>query len=273
METNKKRACICFIGLPKHFDYLKDSFKDNVEHQLLSLGFEIDYYMHTYNTQTFTNPRNHENNVQIDIEPLKTAFTYKESSIQELSEYDPEPRVNQALQYGDPWNNNGISLRYLFLQMNSSNIVTSLWKDKAADYSVVIYTRPDIYYRHRLQRDVIMDVHNTTINNRNDKLVYTPNFEKHWGANDRFFIATPPAAIILGSKLTYVDTFFEKHRRSIHSEQYLWNVIKDHDIIHKENTFYFQRVRGLRNLEWDGLPHPVQHLPENYISYQYNFDN
>lgn len=145
-EHNPPRAAVCFFGLTRSLEYVKDTIRGNIFDVLVRSGWEYDVYLHTYNQSTLSNPRSGEVNVALDTDAWK--LLQPKRFIVE----DPAPLKQQIdtelpmyLRHGDAFNESThhTSLRNLLLQYHSLKQVTTLWKQ--SEYDVVLYLRPDMW--------------------------------------------------------------------------------------------------------------------------------
>ena len=239
IKMSENSIAVCFFGLVKNIDHTYHSIMKHIVDPLRHSGYHLDFYCHTYDMSTITNPRNDERNIRIHPRSIYEKFSFVASKIENPNDYtNLESDVNNALNYGEPWPENPrISLRNLFLCLRSLKLVTSLWKDKKDKYKYVIYLRPDIRFTNTL--DLLSNVRHL-----HGQSLYTPNFQLYNGYNDRFAYGTPEAMIIYGERLDYVSTYFEKHKRALHAETYLSIYLHDMNVKVHLSSIRFQRIRA-----------------------------
>lgn len=280
--TNAKRAAaVCFFGQVKNIQAEQaENFSENVLHPLLKLFQRIDIYVHTYNLQTFTNPRNGEDNVVIDVDKslevlvshiMRAAPTntvcIKQIKVSESCDADAKFRdVRYYLHPGDPWHNDGLSMRYFLRQLYSLDQVTRLWKGPQGNwfngddakklkrmYDAVIYTRPDLMFLNKLQITEDDIVHASACEQDTGRLfpgdntIYTPTFDEWHGLNDRFAIGSPSVMQIYGHRMHMIESYFEKYPSlQLWAEPYLYKVmIEMFGVVHgRLDNFTFTRVRA-----------------------------
>jgi hypothetical protein len=235
------RLAICFFGLVKNIDHVYDSIRRYILDPLTYKGYEFDFYGHTYKMDRFTNPRNGEANVPIHSESIHKRFKFKQFKMHSINDY---PHLNDDLQlclkYGDPWPENKIlSLKNHLLNLWSLYQVTQLWKNAASTYASVIYLRPDLRFLNPLEFQILPG-----------KSLAVPSFHSYGGHNDRFAYGTPSAMIIYGERWAGMKTYFNKHKRSIHSETFLQLYLQDNGVQTVAISIKFQRIRAT------GQPHP-----------------
>lgn len=229
------RVAVCFFGLVKNIDHVYASIERCILNPLKQQGYEMDFYGHTYEMSHFTNPRNHEANVPIQPKSILKRFQFKQFTIEPTTSYSHlEDDVKLCLKYGDPWpENKVISLKNHLLNLRSLYQVTQLWKGVASAYKYVIYLRPDLRFLNSL-----------AIRNLTGMSLVVPAFHAFGGYNDRFAYGTPAAMIIYGERWSGMETYFSKHRRSIHAETFLRFHLQDHHVHVITAPIRFQRIRA-----------------------------
>jgi hypothetical protein len=235
------RLAVCFFGLVKNIDHVYASIQRFILEPLTRHGYELDFYGHTYKMDRFTNPRNGEANVPIHPESIHKRFKFKQFTIESINDY---PHLNADLQlclkYGDPWPENKLlSLKNHLLNLRSLYQVTQLWKSSASTYASVMYLRPDTRFLNHLE-----------VPNLSGKTLAVPAFHSYGGHNDRFAYGTPAAMIIYGERWAGMKVYFDRHKRSIHSETFLQHHLRDNGVKVITLSIKFQRIRA------NGQPHP-----------------
>ena len=138
------RLAMCFFGQVKNIaDDHGRKFMEHVVRPLMTYYPQIDVYLHTYNIERFSNPRNWGHNVMIDVvsslERLVTILrqmgppgrvSLKGLNITEPLDADRHFRpLEFYLSRGDPWDNEGISMFNLLRQLYSLDQVTQHWEN------------------------------------------------------------------------------------------------------------------------------------------------
>ncbi len=238
------KIAICFFGLVKNINHTYRSIFQYLLNPLRS-SYEFDFYGHTYDIDKFTNPRNGEFNRNINPRSILDQFSFREFKIEKVENYvSLQEDLKLCLKYGDPWpGTNGISLRNFLLCQRSLSQVTALWRDQKDEYDFIIYFRPDLRFTQPI--DLLQKI--STMRLEND--IYIPDFHSWSGCNDRFSYGRPDAMISYGNRIAYMQEFFEKHRRNIHSERFLKIFLQDHGISIGSSSIRFQRIRS------NGQPH------------------
>lgn len=258
-STKQEAVAICFFGQVKNITPKQAS---NFVHQILEplakVYGQIDIYLHTYNMKEFTNPRNGEFDVPIDVGGaiytlMTTAINtgvgakvcVRRLKVSHPGKADRSFRdVRHYLQNGDPWQNQGVSMLYFLRQLYSLDQVTKLWEAEAVatseltrTYDAIVYTRPDLHYFDTLPVDWKLS----------DRTIYTPWFDQWGGLNDRFAIGVPTVMQAYGHRMHMVDYFLERHSGSM-----LWAEPFLHDVVirlwgfthGRTENFRFTRVRA-----------------------------
>lgn len=269
-----QRAAICFFGQVKNINQSHvASFVANVLMPVLELYPQIDIYLHTYDIKRFTNPRNGEDHVPINVQrsmsllvggvlSCRTCNRVKLKGVV-VSEPAVADRRFRNLQYylsrGDPWDNQGLSMKYFLRQLYSLDKVTELWhgpcgSDRMYGYDMIMYTRPDLIFFDELSlvgrgggfSDTETE-HEITTSELQPHTIYTPNFDTFEGLNDRFAFGTPSVMHIYGSRMHFIDYYFQQRPQTpLWAEPYLRDIVVDmwgfkSSYLH---NFTFARVRA-----------------------------
>lgn len=84
------------------------------------------------------------------------------------------------------------SFTNLLSQLNSLQMVTSMWKSSGHDYHAVLYLRPDVLFNCPFPTDAL--------DNLEQDSVYVADFH-HWhGLNDRFAMGSPKTIGLWGDR-------------------------------------------------------------------------
>ena len=123
LSSQKKydHIAICFFGLVKNFSHVSHSV-------LNSQNITYDIFAHTFNLIIYSNSHNKENETKINPFSLKQILSLDDRSIS-YDDVETADRIfdfDELLKHGDPWGNNGLSLRYLVRQFYSLQKVTDL---------------------------------------------------------------------------------------------------------------------------------------------------
>jgi hypothetical protein len=269
-----------------------ESYVDIILIPLQRVYSSIDIYMHTYNTHRFTNPRKGEYDVALDVslslekvihkvrqtKLFNRRVSFKEIKISEVQEADKSFRdLRHYLHRGDPWENQGMSMRYFLRQLYSLEQVTQLWEGRHRSlgfcnmderdqicrfmskkvqnsYDLVIYTRPDLFFWDRLpqinaceskKHDLGSCSHENWGPQRNT--IYTASFDDYNGLNDRFALGTPFVMRHYGHRVQMIEDYFERYPDlKLWAEPFLYKVMVEiFGINHAPlDGFRFTRVRA-----------------------------
>ena len=230
------KVAICFFGLTRSLKYTIHNIQTKILEVLSKNNIGYDIYLHTYSLDVLTNKRSGESNCTLDRNEYKLLESNRHS-IQNQDEFDKTFDVKDYLKHGDPWKDNGQSLRNFIRQLNSLYQVTQLWKCKKSEYSAVIYLRPDLIYTlldiKALLECIVCPV---------KLLIYTPNFHRWRGFNDRFAFGSPEAMIIYGERGNQLHQYSTNLK--CHSEEYLKYYLTFHKVVHREMEMRGVRVRA-----------------------------
>jgi hypothetical protein len=254
---------MCFFGQVKNIaDDHGRKFMEHVVRPLMTYYPQIDVYLHTYNIERFSNPRNGEHNVTIDVvsslERLVTMLrqmgppgrvSLKGLNITEPLDADRHFRpLEFYLSRGDPWDNEGISMFNLLRQLYSLDQVTQQWENdkELSHYAAVVYTRPDLLFHTQLPLKASRDGARHALSPNS---IYSAPFDDELGQalNDRFAFGTPDVMRIYGHRMRYIEPYFDQDRQaSLWSEKFLHKVMVEmHGFAYARlEHFFFSRVRA-----------------------------
>ena len=144
------RVAICFFGLMRSLYYTKQSLHAHIFDILRQHGMDYDVYLHTYEMNTLSNLRSKEFNVSLNKNEWKLLYPFKHAIDDNdlIDQTIVTSLLPQLLDHGDPWKESPpfVSLRNLVKQLYSLKRVTELWRNHKADYPVVLYLRPDVWF-------------------------------------------------------------------------------------------------------------------------------
>ena len=130
LSSQKKydHIAICFFGLVKNFSHVSHSVQQHIFNVLNSQNITYDIFAHTFNLIIYSNSHNKENETKINPFSLKQILSLDDRSISydDVETADRIFDLDELLKNGDPWGNNGLSLRYLVRQFYSLQKVTDL---------------------------------------------------------------------------------------------------------------------------------------------------
>jgi hypothetical protein len=233
MSTRPKVA-LCFFGLVKNYELVASSVEQYVLHPLRKAGYCYDVYIHTYQQTVVHNDRNQERNAS--IYPSSIARYFPQATIR----YDTPATADRVhpldfyLQRGDPWPDNPrISMTNYARQLYSLKAVTALWLPHTAEYTYVIYLRPDVCFTMQLPLLPLRE-----------KQIAIPRFHSFKGCNDRFAYGRPATMKLYGSRMNWLGTFFTSQKSCLHAERYLAFFLRAHQVEVVPIPFHFIRIRA-----------------------------
>ena len=244
------RVALCFFGLTRSLHLTAANIRHSIIDPLLLNDVEVTIYLHTYNATTVTNARSAEDAAIMDWTAFKMLQPHK-WQIDDAAAVDEElidANINAWLQHGDAWGEGPqhVTLRNLLKQLYSLKQVTSLWANKAAFFDLAIYLRSDIWFFNQLDMAELEEAMQSPTN-----YIYTPEFHKWNGLNDRLAFGSPSAMIKYGSRLD-VAMQYAQHS-SLHAERFLLNMVESAGMnFSSHSQLLFERVRATGEL-W-GVP-------------------
>ena len=183
---HRKRAAVCFIGLVKtRKPHVLDACVTNIYTPLRAAGFEVDSFLQTHRIRSIFNPRNNESlhdvfNASANIESLSAAIGgFRAVVVDDPDEADAYlGSYKKYLRMGDPWDNDGLSIKYYLRQLHSLVRVTQMWSgvetaaaangshvhrprvslEQLLRYDCVLYLRPDTLMQTTLSAAVLKGV-------------------------------------------------------------------------------------------------------------------
>jgi hypothetical protein len=241
------KVALCFWGLTRSLDYTRESIESCIFQPLRDAGIEYSIFLHTYTLyRPYTNVRAGEVGLQLK----NTAWRDLQPTASIVENQDTVDKTLQLTEYrscGDPWGtpqsdpygtlNNHIRALWSLKQ------VTELWTSSTESFDAVIYLRPDMLYRRKLNIEWIRNLEDTTL--------YMPNFHLIEGCNDRFAIGKPSVMRIYGGRFTGALEF--SRRLPLHSEKYLAFKLSLHNIHCNYINFPFRRVRANGKIHEDDM--------------------
>jgi hypothetical protein len=239
----KHVVAVCFFGQVKNYDRVASSIHEHILRVLKAKNFEIEFYAHTFNETSFTNPRNRERNLLIDPYSLQKYFAANVGHnitivYDHVSAADQTVDLNQLLKYGDPWPDNPrISVRNLGRQLYSLKRLTQLWAPNQHRYKYCLYIRPDLVF------SIDLDL-NRTLPLLSNSTISTPFFGHAGGLNDRLAVGTPAVMQVYGSRGDLLLDYVLRLKRQPHAETFLLHTMQSHGIRNIGSTIEFERMRA-----------------------------
>lgn len=210
-----KKICICFYGLVRSLKFTLKSIHDNIIRILITNGYYINIYLHTYNLNVINNKRSNEKNIKLNVNDYKL-LEPDFVNITSQTTFDSTINLNRYLVKGDPWPDNPkVSLLNLLRQLNSLNIVTNMHKHKK--YLLYLYLRPDIKYLDKFDINIIK--------NYKSNEFYTPKWGTFGGLNDRMGLGDKITMTKYGNRIIHSLNYSQNHK--LHSETFLKHVMNN----------------------------------------------
>lgn len=230
-----RKVAICFWGLTRSLKYTLDSIKEKILNELEKAGIEYHIFLHTYQIdESYTNTRSGEHNQILDNEEYKL-LKPKDYIIENQKEVRSKLNLQQYRTHGDPWSNNFETADNFISALYSKFQVTQLVKKSGIIYDNIMYCRPDVKYLTKF------DINWLNITQESN-IFHTPSFHK-WrgGLNDRFCLSNYKNSIIYGESFSLLLEYSKNI--NIHSETFLKNYMKTHNLLNVDVLFNFNRIR------------------------------
>ncbi len=244
------KVALCFWGLTRSLDYTLESIESCIFQPLRDAGIEYSIFLHTYTLyRPYTNIRASEFGLQLKNTAWKL-LQPTNYSIENQDIIDKQLNLEAYRTMGDPWGNEPSSNSDPYGTLNnhiralwSLHQVTELWTTSTETFDAVIYLRPDMLYRRKLNVEWIRTLE--------DNQIYMPNFHLIDGCNDRFAIGKPSVMRIYGTR--YGGALKYSKSLQLHSEKYLSFVLYYNTITIKYIVFPFRRMRADGNINENDL--------------------
>lgn len=245
-KNNKKiKIAICFFGLCRSLNYTLDSIKNNILLELKNNNIEYDIILHTYNLKYLNLKRSNES-YKLDTNEWKLLKPDK-FKIDNQDEFDKKYDYNYIKSFGDAWNTNYENTINLIRQLNSLKKVWSLCHDKNNKYDCYLFLRPDIKYLNKINTDYVNNIV------KNNNLIYTPEWLKSGGLNDRFALCDYNSAKIYSNRIDNIPNYLSLTKKPLHAEKFLKFVINKNNILNKDLNLKGHRIRSKGNVPYYDL--------------------
>ena len=162
-------------------------------------------------------------------------------------EVDQQIDLTPFLPYGDPWNDGFASMRNLLRQYYSLERVTELLVRSGQQFDAVIFSRADLLFRNRLAIPPI-----------EPGVLYTPQFAKNEGLNDRFALGSQPVMAAYGNRGKLAREYCDSTGKPLHAEMLLEWLVGCCGWAHRDLAIRFWRMRA--NGKPAGLDGPRRHF-------------
>jgi len=232
----KNKITIAFFGITRSLPYTIESITKNIIDPALSVS-DVLTIGHFFSISQIKNDRSKEYGYcnPLDYRLLNLDHVTVEPPDLCLMQWDHD----KILSFGNPWCDNGASLKNLIHQLHSLHQVTTEALARQSD--LVLFCRPDLMYHDNFSPvlyRVLKDV------SKNRRGIYVPFWQWNGGLNDRFAICSGEAAIhAYGSRVTKVIDYLETTGKVLHAEQFLGQVIANARIKVRPMRLRASRVR------------------------------
>lgn len=245
-KSNKKiKIAICFFGLCRSLNYTLDSIKNNILLELKNNNIEYDIILHTYNLKYLNLKRSNES-YKLDTNEWKLLKPDK-FKIDNQDEFDKVYDYNYIKSFGDAWNTNYENTINLIRQLNSLKKVWLLCHDKNNKYDCYLFLRPDIKYLNKINIDYVNNIV------KNNNLIYTPEWLKSGGLNDRIALCDYNSAKIYSNRIDNIPNYLSLTKKPLHAEKFLKFIINKNDILNKDLKLKGHRIRSKGNVPYYDL--------------------
>lgn len=243
---HKTKIAVCYFGLTRstkqvfysHFKCLFNVFRDN--------NIDYDVFMHTWSLSGKQRVNNAELDIPIDYSEYKL-LKPKFYKIESQDEFTDNLDFGQYF-YQEVWDACGepccrgeewwpqLVLNHL-CALESQKRVTNMVVESGNDYDLIMYVRPDVFFKNKLNLNQVLDL------KPNEILI--PNFEHNEGYNDRFAILKYETAPIYGKRIDQIAKF-RKEKGRIVSEKYVKYICDQNNLNVRFIELYFDIIRPER---------------------------
>jgi hypothetical protein len=205
---------VIFFGLPRNSYLCLPSIQRFVFEELA--GHEVFIESCLSLQQTICNGRSNEVGV---LEQSNYAFfqTHPHRFISPKDIFDDKLH-SELMSHGDPWNDQGISLKNLLLQLALLKIGYLNCKKNNCD--MYLFVRPDLLIIDRVPIATFISRH------YGKKAMMVLSWQWWGGCNDRFALATRSAADAFGMRYDKLLDYCNKHDKPAHSERFLFEQLR-----------------------------------------------
>jgi hypothetical protein len=229
------RVAVLFFGIPRCSEICVPSIQERVLDPLKSMGssVSVECMFHLYRQDWVENPRSGESGV---LDPANYEwFTRQRGMFADPDETLSDTEYQKFLAYGDSWEDGGISLRNLLLQLKSLQHLTATFEK--GDFDVALFLRPDLDYHDPLPVEAIAYAA------EHPDACIVPCWQWCGGANDRFAICGRTAALAYGNRVVRAEEFCRVSKSPLHSEALLTYQIHKHALRLRTMAVRASRIR------------------------------
>lgn len=215
-------CALLFFGVVKEFKVVLPS----IHRHILNVNPNCSIFVHTYNINIITNPRNYESNSSIspqDALKLSSNVMFESTTNVDVVKYRPYfPPPYLGWSYPT-------SIDNMILQWNSIHRVAS-WAFDVRNYTRVGFFRMDVVYRTNI------DI------SRNEATI--PGFLPSGGYNDRMFYGLAKYAHVWATRFPKVETYVQKNKY-LHSERFVKYILETEGVpLTIDGNICFHRIRA-----------------------------
>jgi hypothetical protein len=242
------KIALIFNGILRSIQFTINNLQEKVFKQLSKENIDYDIYCHNFVLDNYSNKRNNETNIKINLENLKLLnYDYYIEDNQD----DIKNRLDfkQYLVNGHKWRNYNETAYNYILSLWSKNQITNLLKgniENGKHYDYIIFIRSDVIFHDNINFTNLF----SKIKNDNDCII--PDFHHFGGLNDRMFISKPKLAL-------YYGTYFEKlnliinEGHKLHSETFNKLLLQKYNANIIKEPLYFSRMRANGNIKTENF--------------------
>lgn len=231
------RVALAFWGITRSLKHTIRSIEKHILDILQEHNIEYKIFLHTYSlTKPYSNNRNKEYNIQLDNEEYKLLHPYV-FKVDDQEQIKTRLNLERYRTHPDPWATKYNSVDNFILAMYSKKCVTNLIQHSKMDFDYVIYLRPDVLYKNKL------DIHFFDL--VNDHTICIPNFHcymKDIRFNDRFAICNMKNYTMYGRLFDQLYDY--STLKPAHSEIFQYTMLTQQGFQFKHVPFHFWRVRA-----------------------------
>jgi hypothetical protein len=262
VSLSKHKIALVFFGLVKSVsDAHMVALRDNVLSPLRELG-SIDVFLHTFKEDSFSNPRNSEQNVLDQkgaIKKIRRAVSPRPLRVHIDDTLEAHRYFGPTLWYlrhGGAWKQHSLLSTHFYLRQQYSLLrATELWTGVnysssvqddtnlppiSSRYSCVVYIRPDLFFDSPLPRDALRAMCRQSNDGQRDVVI---PFIEFGGWNDRSAFGTPEGMALYGVRGMKLRQFIDA-KQIPHAESYLARFLCENNVTVHLAPWSARRVRA-----------------------------
>ena len=240
------KFCICFFGvIGRSLQYTIKSIQLQILDILKENDIDYDIYIHNNYVETINCQRAKESNCKINN------LIYKKLNPKEFLEtkqidFDKSYNWQQIFKNGDIHDDDFNSVKNAIRELYSVKLVTQLWENNDENYDFFIYLRPDLLYVNKLDIELILQ------NIHNENLLFTPEWDKFHGLNDRIYFGKKNTILKIAKRIDYIPELIGQTNTSYNAEHFMKLVVKKFNISTIDIKLKGLRVRANGRVEETG---------------------